>query len=462
MEVTSRLAQFAANLSYETLPPDVRERCRFFLLDAVGVALGAAAFFKHNDDRCLERYLEAVASAGSATVLGYGIKTTPPVAAFANGTLAESLDFQDSQMDALTHNGTPIIPAALALAEHLGASWGDLATAIVAGYEVHTRLLLTVQPGHWYRGFQGLGTFGTSGAAMAAGRLLGLDAKDMTAALGASGFIMPVSNSDQVFKAHSVKACIPGQAAASGIAAAYLAQSGFEGGPLEGEPPQFHAPLHILSDGPDLERALAGLENEWHCRRVAFKPYPIGHLIVGPVEIVLDLLKERPIAPDDVDGVDIVTYKHAVFRTGKYATPESSYIDAHFSIPFCVAVALTDGELTPRQLWKERLSDPKVHELASRVVLSEDSEMSRAYPEKWPVQLTVRLRNGESVTRRVDEVKWSPERPPRWDELVEKFHMLSDPIIGAPAAEGAVDLIGGFDGDDSLEPLMALLAGETP
>src|SRR5207245_2782066 len=115
-----------------------------------------------------------------------------------------------------------------------------------------------------------------------------------------------------------------------------------------------------------------------------YKPYPVGHLIVGPIEIVLDILRERVVNPDEVEKIDVVTYKHAIFRTGKYSTPESTYIDAHFSIPFCVAVALTDGRLTPRQLWKERIRDRKVHELAARVVLTEDPEMSLAYPKKWP------------------------------------------------------------------------------
>lgn len=459
MDVTARLAEFATKLSYRKIPADVKELVKFFLLDAVGIMLGAAAFLRRNGDRCLETYLKAVGPPGDATVVGYGIKTTPMMAAFANGTTSELLDFQDSNMDVLTHNGSPIIPAALALGEVQEASWSEVATAIVAGYEVHTRLLSTIQPGHWYRGFQGLGTFGTSGATVAAGKLLGLDAATMTAALGVSGCIMPVSASDHVFKAHNVKPCIPGQAAMCGISAAYLARSGFEGAPLEGEPPQFHAPLHTLSNGPELERALAGLNAEWHCRRVAFKPYPVGHLIVGPVEIILDLLKERKIDASEVAGVDIVTYKHAVFRTGKYASPKSTFIDAHFSIPYCVAVALMDGALTPRQLWKERVADPKVHELASRVKLTEDPEMSRAYPKAWPVELTLRLKSGEALTRRVDQVKWSPERPPTWDELAEKFLMLARPHIGGEASEKAVDLIARLDPKSRLAPLVALVAG---
>jgi len=283
----------------------------------------------------------------------------------------------------------------------------------------------------------------------------------MKAALGTAGAIMPVSNSDNVFKAYTMKACIPGQASSCGISAAYLAQAGYEGVPLEGDPPEYNAPLRTLSDGaPKLDLAIERLGDEWHCRRVCYKPYPIGHLIIGPVELILGLLKERPIHAADVEKIEIRTYKHAVVRTGKYSTPESTYIDALFSIPFCVAVALIDGQLTPRQLRKARVRDPKVHELASRVVLTEDPEMSRAYPKIWPAEILLQLRGGERITRRVDQVKWSPERLPSWTELVEKFRMLADPLIGPTRAARAVDLIAGFKPSDTLKPLMSLLVAE--
>ncbi len=212
-----------------------------------------------------------------------------------------------------------------------------------------------------------------------------------------------------------------------------------------------------LSRASRLPLTLRGLGEEWHCRRVCYKPYPVGHLIIGPVEIILDMLKQSPIAWQDVEAVDIVTYDHAIFRTGKYSTPDSTYIDAHFSIPFCVAVALMDGQLTPRQLWPERVRDPRVHELASRVTLTEDPAMSAAYPKQWPVQLTLRLRNGQRITQRVDEVKWSPERLPSWDELADKFHLLADPLLGKARADEAVARIAGFSPRDPVSQLIPLL-----
>ena len=461
IDVTPRLASFAADLSYEALPPDVVERGRMFLLDGAAVMVAAAGYARENDDRMLVRYLEAAAPAdGPSTVVGHGIRTSPMMAAFANGCMMEVLDYSDSNLGNLTHNGTPVLPAALAVAEHVSAPWGDLCAAIVAGYEVHTRLLTTVQPGHWYRGFQSAGTFGTSGAAVAAGRLLGLDAGGIAAALGVSGFIMPVSNGDNEFRGHSAKPVHGGQGATCGVSSALLARSGYRAGPLEGEPPRYHAALHILSDGPDLARAIEGFGEKWHSRDVAFKPYPLGHLIVGPVEAVLDLLAEAPIDANEVDSVDIATYQAAVHGCGKkYSTPESNYVDCHFSMPFCVAATLIEKEMTPRQLRNDFIANPPVHELASRVVVTEDPEMSARFPAEWPLELVVRMSDGTTRSRRIDKVKWSDSRPPAWEELEEKFLMVVGPVLGEAQARSAADLIANLEGDESIAPLMDLLRG---
>lgn len=458
MEVTARLARFAAELRHGDLPQDVRERCRMSLLDAIGIMLGAADFARRGGDRCLENYLAVTAPPGPATVLGYGMRTTALMAAFANGTLSEALDYQDSNLWIRSHSGTSVIPTALAVAQTRDLTWAELTAAIIAGYEIHTRLLLAVQPSHWYKGFQGTGTFGTCAAAATAGRLLGLDAAKMAAALGIAGFIMPVSNGDNQFKGYSIKPVHGGQAAQCGLSSAYMAQAGYRAGPLEGEPPRHHAVLHILSDGPDLARALAGLNETWHARDVAYKPYPIGGLITGVVELLLDILAERRIDVEDVAGVDVTTFKDAVTFTGKkYTSTSSNHVDAHLSIPYCVAATLSDGEMTPRQLLGERLRDPMVHALASRVNVTEDPAMTQAFPNEWPAQVVIRLRGGEAITRRVDKVKWSPHRTPTWAELSEKFHLMADSVIGGERARQVVEQVAALKEDSSLSAVMATL-----
>ena len=161
-----------------------------------------------------------------------------------------------------------------------------------------------------------------------------------------------------------------------------------------------------------------------------------------------------------MESVDITTYKAAVFGCGKkYSTPESNYVDCHFSMPFCVAATLIEKEMTPRQLRNEFISDPKVHDLASRVVVEEDPAMSARFPEEWPLQVVIGMRDGTTLTRRLDKVKWSDSRPPSWEELADKFRAQVDPVIGDSKASQAVDIIADIKDDETISPLMELLRG---
>jgi 2-methylcitrate dehydratase PrpD len=459
MNLTRRLAELAAGLRYDDLPADIRLRGRMLLLDAVGVMLGGVAFHHANGDRFLARYLEDMAPVGTGTVVGYERRTTPAMCAFANGVLSQVLDCQDTSVTGKIHTGAAVIPAALATAEMKNARGKDLIAALIAGYEVANRVAVALQPAHWFGGFQATGTIGTIGAAAATGSLLGLTPRDMEVALGMAGTILPLSNGDSSFKGYTAKTVQAGEAATRGIEAAFMARAGFTAGPLEGEPPRHHAFMYLMGNGkPDFDKAMAAIGSEWHCSHTAFKPYPVGIVIVGPVEMCLELVATRTFTPDDIASVTITTYKEAYHFTGKiYTTPQSSEIECFLSTPFCVAVALIDGEMTLRQRLESRLRDPATHELASRVVVREDPEMSRRYPREWPARIDIRLRNGEIVSRQSDQVKWSPQRPASWDQLAEKFSSMAEPTIGRDRTAAAIRIIEQIDEIDQVSSLTRLL-----
>jgi 2-methylcitrate dehydratase PrpD len=282
--------------------------------------------------------------------------------------------------------------------------------------------------------------------------------------LGISGFIMPVSNSDNFFKGYTIKPVHGGQAAQVALQSAYLARAGFEAGPLEGEPPRHHAVLRTLSDGnPDLSRCTDDLGAVWHSMEVAFKPYPVGLLNVGAIQLCLSLRREAGFDFPEIERVEVSTYKEAAIFTGqKYTTAESSFIDCHLSLPFCVAISLIDGELTPRQLLRSRTRDPTIHDLASRVHVREDQAMSQRYPHVWPVEVAIRLRDGRVLRAAVEEVGWSPRRPPSWDHVAEKFVIMSEPVIGGSAAHQVTDLIGKLEQIDDIRVITAVLGPRSP
>ena len=278
------------------------------------------------------------------------------------------------------------------------------------------------------------------------------------AALGIAGFIMPVSNGDNVFKGHSVKPIHGGQPALCGLSSAYLAQAGYRSGPLEGEPPRYHAALSMLgTNSQHGEASVSDLGESWTCLETGFKPYPVGLFNIGPVEICLDLVSQGAIDPSRIESIDVTTYHDAWRFTGqKYTTPASSHVDANLSMPYSIAVALIDGTVTSDQLTGERLADPEIHDLAGCVTVRWDESMDERYPEEWPVRIDITLDDGETITHSLDAVNWSPRRPPTWDQLAEKASGLAEPVIGHENALRLIHVVGELEDVSALAPLMDL------
>src|SRR5688572_33221863 len=181
---TRELSEFIAGMSYDALPADVRDRVKALALDTVGIMLRA-----RNDAESTPSMISAAAllgfTGGACTVIGDSAGYTPPGAAMLNGTLAHSLDFDDTHAPGSLHPSAPITPAALAAAEMSACDGRTLIAAIVAGYEFQIRLSLALDPAaHYDRGFHPSATCGAFGAAAAAGRLLGLDAEGHVNAFG--------------------------------------------------------------------------------------------------------------------------------------------------------------------------------------------------------------------------------------------------------------------------------------
>ena len=170
-QITRQLANFAADYPYDDLPADVIERTKLLIFDITGVMVRA-----RHDAESTSSMISAVErlglASGSCSVLGDERGYSPTAAALVNGTLAHSLDFDDTHAAGSLHSSAPIVPAAIAAAELVGASGRDLIIACVVGYEVQIRLALALNPSeHYDRGFHPTATCGVFGAAAAAGRL---------------------------------------------------------------------------------------------------------------------------------------------------------------------------------------------------------------------------------------------------------------------------------------------------
>src|SRR5215510_12284823 len=185
---TATLAAYVADLKYQDIPPEVLERAKVLTLDFLGSTIRASRDAESTPS--LMKMLQALAldGKGEATVFGDTKTWTPAVAALLNGALGHSLDFDDTHADSSLHPSAPVVPAAFAVGEMVGASGRDVLTAIVAGYEVCCRLGNALDPtSHYARGFHPTATAGTYGAAAAAGKLFGLSEKQIISCFAVSG-----------------------------------------------------------------------------------------------------------------------------------------------------------------------------------------------------------------------------------------------------------------------------------
>jgi 2-methylcitrate dehydratase PrpD len=271
MGITAELSAFSAGITLAKIPETVTSRARFLALDLVGNIVRA-----RHDAESTPALLAAVRAlglaAGSGGVFGDAARYTPAGAALLNGALGHSLDFDDTHAAGSLHPGAPVIPAAFAAGEMVGASGADVLAAIVAGYEVTCRVALALPAGaHYERGFHPTATCGAFGAAAAAARVFGLSAERIESALGialsqCAGSLQFLSNGAWT------KRFQVGWAAMSGLTAATLAREGFKGAAeaLEGR----LGFLRAYAPSPVPHRAVQGLGSEFELMQTAATVMP--------------------------------------------------------------------------------------------------------------------------------------------------------------------------------------------
>ncbi len=441
--LTRRLAGFAARLTYPELPPALVDRLKTCLLDAVGCALHGAAL---PWAAIVNRWVKAQGGPPEATLWRQGFRGPCANVALGLGVMIHGFDYP----------GAPVIPAALAVGENLGASGADVLTAMAAGYETMIRISLATGPNaSRLKGWHLTGTTGTFGAAAAAGRLLGLCAEEMAGALGLAG---TQSAGLWAFLADGAmsKRLHPGRASQSGVMAAFLAQAGFQGPTriLEAADGGF---CRATSDAVDLARAVDRLGEEFFSAQVCIKPYACCASSHSAVDAVLELRREHGISADEVEGVCVQTAAGVQVQCGFDYQPAGA-VRAQMSLQYIVAVALIEGAALLAQFAEERLGDPRVLDLARRVRIEVDAEIDRLYPERYANRVVITLKDGRRLAARVDHARGSAARPLGFAEVAAKFGSLSGGMLSRERADQVIERIGRLDTMDVIGDLTRLLA----
>lgn len=460
VQVTRILAEFADDLVYASLPDEVTVRIKQLILDLAGNII-RARHDANSTDSVIAAMTRLGYAAGDCTVLGDPSGYTAPGAAMINGTLAHSLDFDDTHAAGSIHSGAPIVPAAFAAAEMVHASGEDVIAAIVAGYEIQIRLSLALGPSdHYDRGYHPTATCGIFGAAAAAGKLLDLNAKELASAFGVA-LSQSAGSMQFLHEGGWTKRSHVGQAAMNGVIAASLAKEGFKGAvdAIEGDA----GFLHAYTPNADAARAVADLGTVWETLNVAVKPYPSCRYSHAPLDALIALRSAQDIKPDDITKVTVGVSKTGWKIIGEPAARKhqpKSVVDGQFSMPFCAAVALRTGGLG----WDDyahHLTDPDTLALCQRVDTVVDPRADAAFPDNMAGSVCIETTTN-TYAAFVEMPKGEPGNFVSNDELLTKFNGLASPYVGASALDTMASGLLSLDKIDDIGGLLGLSQSKSP
>lgn len=346
---------------------------------------------------------------GQSLVAGTDARAPAADAALVNGIAAHAIELDDTYEPASLHPGVAVWPAAIAVAEEVDATVGDLLRAAVAGYDATCTAGDRLDPAVTYaRGFHPTGVCGPLGAAAAAGELLGLDAEERSHARGiaasaAGGLLQFLADGAWTKPLHA------GQAAAGGVRAARLAAAGFRGpeDAMEGAHGFLHAFGRRGGEAPDPAPGAGMLAT-------SIKPYPCCRYIHPSLDVLLDLVREGAVQPDDVEHVRLGVLS-AGWDLVAAPTAEKQWIagqvDAQFSLPFAAALALRHGRATLADFEAAPALASGLAPLMARIEAYRSDALDTGYPASWGAEVEVRTRGRAVVARSCADASGSPRRP---------------------------------------------------
>ena len=396
MDVTAKIAQFVVNAKYEKLPPQAIATAKVAVRDCLGVALAGS---KEEDAKICAEIARQEHAKEETTVIGQGFKSSALNAGLANGTAAHAMDF-DHSFTLMGQPTSPIIPAAFALGEALGASGRQIIEAYAAGYEVTAKIVHSLRDSE-HDGWHAPSTLGVFGAAAACAKLLGLNASQVEMALGMSASMAGgiVANFGTM-----TKPLHAGLGARNGVLAAKLAAGGYtaNGKAIESGF-GFYKVLHQgtpIDEKPieELGRSYALVSDG-----IRIKPYPCGGLTHQAIDSILEFRAKNGLTAEMVERVDVDVVKHT-FERIVFKVPQTS-IQGKFCMPYLVARALIDGKVSLHAFTDAAVRDQNVLKLAERVQMNLDNNLKKTDPGGRPCRVTVRLKNGQVLSREAQHAK---------------------------------------------------------
>ena len=444
MYVVERFAGFAEGYRRQAVAPQVLHQAKRAVIDwhaALFPGAGVAPAL------LLERALAGELDQGEAR-LALGRRASVRAAALINGAAAHTVEVDDIFREGIYHPGAPTIAAALAVAQSRHVPGDAFLRAVIVGYEISTRIAAAMGRAH-YKYWHNTGTIGCFGAASASAELLGLDRKRFAHALATVATFS--AGLQQAFRADSMsKPLHAGRAAEAGLTAALAAAEGVTGSLdiMEGDAGYGRAMGYGDAGGPDWNRALATLGEDFHITQMTFKNHACcGHAFAA-IDGALALKARMGVAAGEIARVRVGGYR-ATLEVAGIADPATA-AEARFSTPYLVATALTHGSVRLAAFEPERLADSATRALMRRVEVVLDPGLDAAFPAQRAARVAIESRDGRRGEHLQPTRKGDPDMPLSDTELEHKYLELASPVLGEERARQLLARLWRLDSETQL------------
>lgn len=434
LSISQQIAEFAANLTPDAIPTDVRECAKLHVLDVCGTALAATRF---DFAQHALAGISNIAEAGNNSVIGMNVKLPMRDAVLMNGILAHGLDYDDTHPEAIVHPTASAFPCALGVAEKRDASGADLLMAYMLGVEIATRLGVAAKGAMHTNGFHTTGIAGHFGCAVAAGKLFNLSPQRLQYAQGFAGSTASAISEHRADGAWN-KRLHPAWAGVGGITAAGLASGGFVGTKkiYEGADGIFRSHTGTRFNEVDMAAMTRRLGEEWLLQEVAIKPYPICHLLHACADSALAIRRKHNIKPEDIAKVRALlhpeTFHYIAEPPEMRRRPVSDYM-AKFSVQFVLAACFVRGRFGFAELETDALNDPQILALAQKV--NHEADPDSAFPKYFSGGVVVTTKDGREFVHMEKINRGAGERALSAEDITEKFFDNATLVISKPQAE---------------------------
>ena len=453
---TRGIAEFVANLRYEAIPQEVRDRIKLLMLDSLGCALYGADL---EWSRILQDRLSAIDTTRACSVWGTAQKLSAPHAALVNGTQVQGFELDDVHRAGVLHVGAVVLPALIAITElKRGMSGREFLTAAVAGYEIGPRVGLCMGPEHIAQGWHSGATLGVFSAAAGAARGLKLDAEKTVHALGIAGTqaagLMAAQYGAMVKRMHA------GRSSQSGLYGALLAQGGFTGiaNVLESEYGGFCTTFSRSTDRFNLKELTAGFGETWQTMGVALKFYSCVGSNHTTLDAIREMQQERSFGAKDVKKIVVRGSQVTMDHVGWKYVPQG-LTSAQLNLPYCIATWLLEGDCFVDQFTEEKVADRERMALAEKVEVHHDRDITaKGAKFRHMVHVEVHLNDGAVMKRTVEAARGSEKKFAGEAEIVEKFEKLALKALPKPRVAELRDAMLGLEKLDDAARLAQLLA----